>query len=308
MKKSSKHSANNELWLISYADLMTLLFGFFFLLYVSEEQGLEKVSQAIKEEYVPKIEQQRMPDSISESLEEEFKEEITNLTKQLKEQTERAVKAENALPKKPEEKLDKMQNKNPSTSGEIMKARLFLNPCRLCIEWSNSSDSPFGSNFNPMLSSIYLKHVVTGGPADVAGLQELDVITHFNGRVMTFAYVNEVLSTVEPNSTINIKVLRDGKALSFDVQLDRFADPSIELNLKDAPEEEILPGVYGRKLNDAVRIKQYIPRDVDGWIVTKGHGNISAGTIVVSVKKKADGQKIVKTYELRGFNWIYYRE
>lgn len=44
---SSSHDPNGERWLVSYADMMTLLFGFFVLLYVFSEEP-QKLKESVK--------------------------------------------------------------------------------------------------------------------------------------------------------------------------------------------------------------------------------------------------------------------
>lgn len=48
-----EHDENGELWLISYADMMTLLFGFFVVMYSFAEQGggLEKLKESLSTQF-----------------------------------------------------------------------------------------------------------------------------------------------------------------------------------------------------------------------------------------------------------------
>ncbi len=67
---------------------------------------------------------------------------------------------------------------------------------------------------------IYVYDVVSGGPAAKAGIREGDAILEFGGRTIndvgTFV---ALLAEKSPGETVTVKVIRDGKQLSFDVKL-----------------------------------------------------------------------------------------
>jgi len=59
-----------------------------------------------------------------------------------------------------------------------------------------------------------------GGPAQVAGLQEGDIIMHFNGdQVMTVSDLQNRLVRLAPGETVTLRVIRDGRELQADVVL-----------------------------------------------------------------------------------------
>lgn len=286
MEKSLKkpnHSSNNELWLISYADLMTLLFGFFFLLYVSQEEGFQKIS--------------------------------TSLAKEFESKSKDSPKASNPKPTNDTSAAAAAEDNkitSPSASGEITKARLFLFPCRMCITWKQVSvNSTIGEVFKT--KALLVEHIVPGGPADIAGIQELDKVTHVNDVEADLQSIRSMFNKLDPNTTIKVDLQRDGVAKTLVVQLDKFADPGMEIDSVVNGDENLFMEIYGRKLNDVDRIKAYIPRDVTGWVVTRPdpiNAGIKVGDIIVGFKKMTNSgysnAYMVKMYDLRDYNWQRY--
>lgn len=52
--RRKKAESNNELWLISYADLVTLLFGLFVLLFATQNDGLKQLTESVAKEFESK--------------------------------------------------------------------------------------------------------------------------------------------------------------------------------------------------------------------------------------------------------------
>jgi S1-C subfamily serine protease len=62
--------------------------------------------------------------------------------------------------------------------------------------------------------------VVSGGPADQAGIQRGDVITAVDGhQVASFADLLGDLRTTQPGQTIDVRVNRHGKSLTVKVKV-----------------------------------------------------------------------------------------
>lgn len=70
------------------------------------------------------------------------------------------------------------------------------------------------------ISGVYLPEVMKDGSADRAGIRPGDVITAIDGvKVTKPTQVQEKINSHRPDDNINISVVRDGKQMSFSVQL-----------------------------------------------------------------------------------------
>lgn len=70
------------------------------------------------------------------------------------------------------------------------------------------------------ISGVYLPEVMKDGSADRAGIRPGDVITAIDGvKVTKPTQVQEKINSHRPDDNIKISVVRDGKEMSFDVQL-----------------------------------------------------------------------------------------
>jgi serine protease Do len=72
----------------------------------------------------------------------------------------------------------------------------------------------------PDSSGVKIQNVISGSPADKAGLQEGDIITQMNGSKVN--NVNNVMSEIHNSDNKNdykIKVLRDKNEMNFDVHI-----------------------------------------------------------------------------------------
>jgi len=100
------------------------------------------------------------------------------------------------------------------------------------------------------------------GPAAKAGLKREDVIIGVNNKDVTSREdLRLMIAETAPGTKINVKVLRDGKPMSFDVVLDRLEDDS-------GPEGEWLTGVKVSALTDDVRKELRIDDRVEGIVIT----------------------------------------
>lgn len=71
--------------------------------------------------------------------------------------------------------------------------------------------------------------VIDGSAAEVAGVQKLDIITHFAGvRVRRPAALREMIEQLPIGSTHPIEILRGGKALRLQITLATVEDPTLE--------------------------------------------------------------------------------
>ena len=67
---------------------------------------------------------------------------------------------------------------------------------------------------------IYVGSVSAGGGAEAAGLKSGDIIVEMNGQpVNTMNKLNSMIIAYKAGDTVELKVLREGKEMSFKVTL-----------------------------------------------------------------------------------------
>jgi len=102
----------------------------------------------------------------------------------------------------------------------------------------------FAREDNPSLLKVYgasngvfVSQVTPNGPAAKAGVQVSDVILAVNGRnITTGEQLVEMISAAQPGSTVDLKVLRDGKTMTVPVKIGDRAAIVAENGEQGAPE------------------------------------------------------------------------
>ncbi len=138
---------------------------------------------------------------------------------------------------------------------------------------------------NPELSEYFklgerggalVSEVMQGAPAAAAGIKNGDVITEFNGKkVADPRHLRLFASQTQPNTTVPVKIIRDGKEQTVKVKIAEFPNDDLAHSGKrrgtgkTAPEDDTLDGVEVGDL-DADSRKQYnIPSNIkQGALVT----------------------------------------
>jgi serine protease Do len=89
-------------------------------------------------------------------------------------------------------------------------------------------------------SGVFVQSVTAGGPAAKAGMQASDIIVGVNGQKLTDGdELVQTISAAQPGTTVDLKVLRDGKTVSVPVRIgDRAAIVADNGSGKEAPESE----------------------------------------------------------------------
>lgn len=280
---------NNELWLVSYADLMTLLFGFFALLYALSEDEVKKIQ--IEEQSSTEVSGQAPADQRQPASQKDLSScQIENLKLQ--------VEIDN-LKIAAKERAKKSDSENP----ESIRKTEFTTPCRLCVQWTPVSRELAVTNDLGYKSQVgYLvQHVKVGGPAALYGLQDLDIIVNatYKNTVYDTSEIHSSLRTFEPFSELVLKVFRDGEYRDVKIFLDTYDASAVKLRTEHHEEEQIIPGVRGRKINDLDRVQNYIPFYVDGW--TESTSSNKSRVLVKTVPKP--GYHLMKYYSGWGYYW-----
>jgi serine protease Do len=72
---------------------------------------------------------------------------------------------------------------------------------------------------------VIISDMVTGGPAEKAGLKRGDVVTQFNGKDVDNAHVlSRLVASTPPNTQVSIRVVRDGKSRDIKTTIETMQD------------------------------------------------------------------------------------
>lgn len=183
----------------------------------------------------------------------------------------------------------------------------------------------FGVNEGALVSNVQ-----PGGPADKAGIKAGDIIVEVNGKKISDVsdLQNQVMRN-PPGTKLKIKVIRDGKELTFDVvTVPLESDETASETPQDATNIENTLGLIVKDLTPDLIRKYGLPKVNNGvlvYAVKEGSAaedaGLQAGDIILSVnrqpvrsssefwnlvkKAKKEGQDNVLLYVQRGDNRIY---
>jgi C-terminal processing protease CtpA/Prc len=275
---------HGELWLVSYADLMTLLFGFFVMLY-ADAGRMQDVKETFDKEATPLA--------------------SSNDTKTEKEQTDKDQSAIEAIVLKEriadlESKLNLAQSElsakrasldNPSFSKASLKEEarlLFKMPCRFCANFSNYIDSGVAGQLQASQTDVVITHITRGGPADLAGLHAGDIIESINGHIPNERGLFESFSV---GQEVPVNLRRFGQKMTLTVRLDSISPEALK-ELKTAPTEMSMTvgEVAVSRIGPRERIMHYIPSEIEGTLVTRScescgylRDRLQVGDVIVSI-------------------------
>ncbi len=231
---------NNELWLVSYADLMTLLFGFFVMMY-SDANHLDKIKEAL----------QNAPAEVALAATTAMPtpEPVTT-------PTPGPTQRELAL----EEKI-KVLEKQMADGGRLLSRT----PCRICVTFTSVPWSLEGE-LHASDSDMMILHVTRGGPGDQAGLRAGDILETVDGQDPKKP---DLFKSFPIGKEVKVQYRRRGVRSETVVKLDQTSEEARKL-VENEPPAPVLT-LYGRlkvtKIGMRERIMRYIPSDIEGLLV-----------------------------------------
>lgn len=230
---------NNELWLVSYADLMTLLFGFFVMMY-SDANHLDKIKEALQDAPVAAPSAPApvpTPEPIATSPPGPSQREI-------------------AL----EEKV-RVLEKQLANGGRLLSRT----PCRICVTFTSVPWALEGE-LQASDADVMILHVTRGGPGDLAGLRAGDILETVDGQD---AKKPDLFKSFPIGKEVKVQYRRKGVRGETLVKLDQTSEEARKMVESEAPAPVIT--LYGRikvsKIGMRERIMRYIPSDIEGLLV-----------------------------------------
>lgn len=162
--------------------------------------------------------------------------------------------------------------------------------------------------------------VLSGSPAEKAGLKRGDIIIEFDGKkVKSFRELPLMVSLSPVNKKSTLKVIRDGRELSFEIVLMEMPDESKiaqqpgEQEQQETQEEGIYLKNFGMRIKDSPNGPQIVAVDPGSAANMAG---INQGDIIVEVNRKevksaSDVEKLLKDQKSalfllnRGGRYVY---
>jgi hypothetical protein len=281
---------HGELWLVSYADLMTLLFGFFVMLY-SDTERVKEIEKTFTEGKSPLAAQANAQSASIEAQVTGLQSRVGSMQFDLDAKERLLKEARSTIEKLEAEAAMQTRAGKASFSANAIaeQARLlFRAPCRMCVHLNSNVDPALGSVLQASPGAVVVGHVMKGGPADRAGLRAGDVIESIEGRS---PYERLLFESFGVGQTVEVRVRRFGAPKVMNIKLDAM-DPAAEALLRDVRVEVAskVGGIEVSKIGLKERITYYIPSEIDGLLVTascSGCGgrarHLDSGDVLVSV-------------------------
>jgi serine protease Do len=132
------------------------------------------------------------------------------------------------------------------------------------------------------------------GPAAEAGLKQYDVIRAIDGRdIRDTRELRLAVANHAPGDTVDVKVLRDGAAKSFNVKLTEFPSDEPSARNEERGQEGALEGVSVDSLSPQVAQRLRVAPDITGVVVTRVRPNspaaeagLATGDVIQEVNRK----------------------
>jgi len=140
---------------------------------------------------------------------------------------------------------------------------------------------------------VIITRISDEGPAAKSDMEVGDLVLRFDGQTVTSVReLTRLISDTEIGRTVPIAIVRDGKGRTVNVTLGELEDeadtPAADATL-DAPASSNDLGAELTSLDDDIRRRYGIPKDVDGVVVTtvsargRSFGKLQRGDVLVEV-------------------------
>jgi serine protease Do/serine protease DegQ len=161
---------------------------------------------------------------------------------------------------------------------------------------------------------VIVTEIDAASPAEAAGLRRADVIVALNGQtVLTWEDLRVLVAQSLPDSKVTLKVLRDGKARTVDVELGRVIDNP----------DELVAGVEAAPLTPEVRRRLGLNDSrIAGLVVTRvsedspHRGRLAEGMVILEINRAPvpdlgaarerirSGRNLLAVFDGRGIRYL----
>jgi serine protease Do len=119
------------------------------------------------------------------------------------------------------------------------------------------------------MKGVLVGDVTPNGPAQKSGVQRGDVILEVNGKVMEDSrQLRNMISMMDPTSTVNLKLMRNGNATNMSVKLGDMPADKQQASAEEKPSEQALNGVTVENLDAQTARQLGLSAAVTGVVVT----------------------------------------
>ncbi|WP_373005691.1 Do family serine endopeptidase [Hyphomonas sp.] len=140
---------------------------------------------------------------------------------------------------------------------------------------------------------VIVTRITDDGPADKAKLEVGDLVLSFDGKaIASVREMTRLISDAPIGKTVALSIIRNGKARNVSVTLGELADDDDAAGastLPDMPASSNDLGAELQSMDDDIRRRFGIPKDVEGVVVTsvsargRAFGKLSRGDVIVEV-------------------------
>jgi serine protease Do len=119
------------------------------------------------------------------------------------------------------------------------------------------------------MKGVLVGDVSPAGPAQKAGLQRGDVILQVNGKPMDDSRaLRMTISMMNPDSTVNLKLLRNGNPVDMSVKLGELPTDEAQAKTEEGSSGKALQGVTVEDLTAQAARQLGLPASTSGVVVT----------------------------------------
>lgn len=144
---------------------------------------------------------------------------------------------------------------------------------------------------------VLIADVEPNGAADRSGVKSGDVVTQVGkDKVSTTGQFRNLIAAAGADAKVKLKLIRNGKPLTVDVELDALPNEGEEAvrGPTEGEESSEIDGVTLTDLDDNLRKRLSVPPDLDGAVITRvapgskaAEAKLMPGDVVLQVDKKA---------------------